>query len=211
MIALLTLFFTSLVVAFSGAMMPGPLLTVAINESTRRGVVAGPLLIAGHAILELILVVALFLGLAPFLKHDLFFLVIAFLGGAIMLWMAFGMFRSLPTLSAHNESTTAAKIKNLPLAGALMSLANPYWIIWWATIGIGYIMHAEKFGIWGIVFFFIGHIAGDLIWYSAISIAIGKGKKFLTDRIYRILIAVCGAFLVGFALYLVIMALVKII
>ena len=210
MFALLTLFFTSLVVAFSGAMMPGPLLTVTINESTRRGAIAGPLLIAGHAILELILVVFLILGLAPFLKHDVFFLVIAFLGGAIMFWMAYGMFRSLPTLSVQTEATTSVKQKNLPLAGALMSLANPYWIIWWATIGIGYIVYAQQFGLWGIVLFFIGHITGDLIWYSAISIAVSKGKKLFTDRIYRILIALCGSFLVGFALYLVIVALMKI-
>lgn len=210
MIALLTLFFSSLIVAFSGAMMPGPLLTVTINESTRRGAIAGPMLIAGHAILELVLMVALFLGLAPLLKHDLFFLVIAFLGGAIMFWMAYGMFRSLPTLSVQTEACNSVKQKNLPLAGALMSLANPYWIIWWATIGIAYIANAQQFGLWGIVLFFIGHISGDLIWYSAISITVSKGKKLFTDRVYRLLIALCGIFLVGFALYLVVVALIKI-
>jgi len=206
MIAFLTIFFTSLVIAFSGAMMPGPLLTITISESTRRGAMAGPLLISGHAVLELLLVVALLLGLGPILEHSLFFMASAFIGGAIMFWMAWGMFRSLPTLSVQSQASTG-KSNNLFLSGAIMSLANPYWIIWWATIGIAYIVHAQKFGLWGVALFFAGHITGDLIWYWAISVAVAKGKKLFTDKIYRTLIGICGAFLVGFAVYLVLSAL----
>ena len=57
MLPLLTIFFTSFCIALSGALMPGPLLTVTISETTRRGLLVGPLLIIGHSILELILVV----------------------------------------------------------------------------------------------------------------------------------------------------------
>ncbi len=46
--------------------MPGPLLTATISESSQRGFIAGPLLITGHAILELVLVIAFLLGLARF-------------------------------------------------------------------------------------------------------------------------------------------------
>jgi threonine/homoserine/homoserine lactone efflux protein len=203
MYSLIAIFFTAMVVALSGAMMPGPLLTVTISESTRRGISAGPLLIAGHAILELLLVIALLLGLGPLLKNEIFFVVIAFAGGLIMLWMAWGMFRSLPTLSVSYSGESIAK-NNLILSGALMSLVNPYWIIWWATIGIGYIVLSQKLGFWGVALFYLGHITGDLLWYSAISIAVGKGKRLFTDRVYRILIGVCGIFLVGFSVYLVV-------
>ena len=89
MFELVVIFFTSFVIALSGAIMPGPLLTITISESTRRGAVAGPLLISGHAVLELLLVIALLLGLGPILKHPLFFMISAFLGGAIMFLMAF--------------------------------------------------------------------------------------------------------------------------
>jgi len=202
MIALLTIFFTSLVIALSGAMMPGPLLTVTISESTRKGAIAGPMLIGGHAILELVLVIALILGLSPLLKNEVFFMAIAFVGGGIMFWMAWGMFKSLPSLTIKSEATSDKK-NNLLISGILMSLANPYWIIWWATIGIGYIVHSQKYGLLGISAFFIGHICGDLLWYSAISLAISKGKKIFTDNAYKILIAICGTFLVGFAIFLV--------
>jgi len=210
MISLLAVFFTSLVVAFSGAMMPGPLLTITISESTRRGPVAGPLLIIGHSVLELLLLIGLLFGLAPLLKNETFFIAIAFVGGLIMLWMAWGMFKTLPTLSVKADTTTS-KRKNLILTGAMMSLVNPYWIIWWATIGIGYIVLSQKLGFWGIAFFYFGHISGDMIWYVAISTAVGKGKKLFTDRIYRSLIAICGTFLVGFAFYLVFSGISKLI
>lgn len=210
MIALIAIFFTSLVVAFSGAMMPGPLLTVTISEATRKGPLAGVLLISGHAILELLLLVGLMFGLAPLFQNETFFIIVAFVGGLIMLWMATGMFKSLPTLSV-NGVQVADKKNNLVLSGALMSLVNPYWIIWWATIGIGYIITAQEFGWIGVIIFYIGHIMGDMIWYCAISFAVGKGKQLFTDKIYRILIGVCGLFLVGFSFYLVYSGLQKII
>jgi threonine/homoserine/homoserine lactone efflux protein len=202
MIALVAIFFTSLVVAFSGAMMPGPLLTVTISEAVRKGPSAGPLLISGHAMLELILLVGLMFGLAPLFKNETFFIIVAFVGGVIMFWMALGMFKSLPTLSV-NSAVVVEKKDNLVLSGALMSLANPYWIIWWATIGVGYIIAAQGLGWMGIIIFYIGHISGDMIWYCAISFAVGKGKQLFTDKIYKILIGVCGLFLVGFSFYLV--------
>jgi len=197
---LLTIFLSSFVIALSGAMMPGPLLTVTISESTRRGFMTGPLLIAGHAVLELALVIALLLGLAPFFQMPVVFIVTAVAGALILLWMAFNMFRSLPSLTiSWDEDKTK---RNHPIiSGILMSVANPYWIIWWATIGMGYILYSWQFGWLGIVFFFTGHILADLCWYSFISTAIAGGRHFLSDRIYRSLIAVCAAFLVLFASY----------
>jgi len=194
----ITLFVTSFIVALSGAVMPGPLLTMTISESPRRGVMTGPLLIAGHAVLELALVVALLMGLAPLLKMEPVFIVIALAGSAVLLWMGIGMLRSLPTMVLATEGD-GPKGRNLILSGVLMSLANPYWSIWWATIGLGYILHSMDAGTLGVVAFFSGHILGDLFWYAAVSAAIWKGSKLLSDRSYRILIGTCAVFLILFS------------
>ncbi len=180
--------------------MPGPLLTATISESTQRGFIMGPLLIAGHAILELGLIIALLLGLAPFLQQPAVFVTTALVGSAILFWMAFGMFKSLPSLRLSWEADQK-KRNNPVLSGILMSVANPYWIIWWATIGLGYILYSLQFGLWGVSFFFTGHILADLIWYSLIAAMVAGGRHFLTDRLYRGLIAVCAVFLVLFAGY----------
>jgi len=198
--ALFSIFITSFIIALSGAVMPGPLLTATVSEATQRGFSAGPLMIAGHAILELALAAALLAGLAPFLQMPVVFIAIAFSGSVILSWLAYGMFRSLPSLKLSWDETDDSK--NHPVvAGILMSLSNPYWIIWWTTIGMGYILYSRQFGLPGIAFFFTGHITADLAWYSFISAAVAGGRHFLTDRVYRGLIAICAVFLVLFACY----------
>ncbi|HOQ72329.1 MAG: LysE family transporter [Smithellaceae bacterium] len=205
---LFTIFASSFVIALSGALMPGPLLTATISESSRRGFWAGPLMIAGHAILELALVVALFLGLAPFFQMPAVFAASALAGAVILIWMAAGMLRSLPTLRLSWEGGQQ-KMNSTVLNGILMSVSNPYWIIWWATIGIGYIFYAWQYGLWGIAFFFAGHISADLAWYSFIAGAVARGRHLLTDRLYRRLIGFCALFLIGFAGYFAFAGLVK--
>lgn len=200
MTALFTIFASSFVIALSGALMPGPLLTATISESSRRGFIAGPLLMTGHAILELALLIAFLLGLAPFFQRQAVFVATALAGALILFWMAFGMFRSLPSLQLSWAGDR--KRGNHPLlSGILMSVANPYWIIWWATIGLGYILYSWRFGFWGIAFFFVGHILADFLWYSLIAAAVAGGRHFLTNRLYRGLIAACAVFLILFAGY----------
>ncbi len=180
--------------------MPGPLLTMTVSESTRRGGIAGPLLILGHGILELTLIVVLLLGLAPLLQRDDVFVFISLVGGSILFWMAFSMFKSLPGLRLE-LAASEEKQRNLVLAGLLFSLANPYWIIWWASIGLGYILHSVKFGVLGVAVFFAGHILADLAWYTLISFGVAKGRRFFSDIFYRRLIGCCASFLLIFSCY----------
>jgi threonine/homoserine/homoserine lactone efflux protein len=199
-LTLITILATSFVIAFSGAAMPGPLMTVTISESARRGFISGPLLILGHALLELALVILLMYGLAPFLKQEWVFAAIAIIGGVMLGFMGAGMLRSIPSLSIHKDIQTAQG-PNLVLSGVLVSVSNPYWSLWWATIGLGYVLYSSRYGPWGIIFFFIGHILGDLAWYSAIAMAMAKGKRFLSDTHYRALIGACAVFLLLLAAY----------
>ncbi len=209
-LALFTIFGSSFIIALSGAVMPGPVLTVTISESARRGAIAGPLMIFGHGILELVLVLALLGGLAPFLSREDVFIVVSLLGGIILFWMACLMFKDLPRMKLKLENGNQ-KERSLILSGIMLSLANPYWLIWWATIGIGYIMYSVKFGIPGIIAFFIGHILADLAWYSLISFGVAKGRNFFTDSFYRKLIGACATFLVFFSGYFFYSGLEKII
>lgn len=200
MIVLFTIFVSSFVIALSGAMMPGPLLTATISESTRGGFRAGPILILGHGLLELALVIALIMGLAPFFQKKWVFIGVALAGSMFLLWMAVGMFRSLSSLRLPGAAGPSEG-KGLVIKGVLLSVSNPYWIIWWATIGIGYIMQSREYGLWGVAFFFAGHITGDLAWYATISAGVGRGRHFLSDRLYRGIIGVCAGFLLVFAFY----------
>lgn len=197
-IALITIFCTSFILALSGALMPGPLLTVTISESSKRGAMTGPLVIFGHGLLELALIAALLSGLAPFLVRDDVFIFISLTGSAVLLWMGIGMLRSLPELRLEYDPPSE-KSKNRVLVGIVLSAINPYWLIWWASIGLGYIMHSLKFGLLGVVAFFTGHILADLAWYALVSFGIARGKHLLSNGLYRKMIGGCALFLILFS------------
>ncbi|MGE5598666.1 MAG: LysE family transporter, partial [Bacteroidota bacterium] len=196
-----SLFLTSLAVGFSGAMMPGPLLALDIRESVRLGFVAGPLLILGHAALELALVIAILLGFGRLLARDKVKGGISLAGGGVLLWMAWGMLRDASTLAPPGAAPAAAPGLPPVPAGALISLSNPYWSVWWASIGLAYLTRAREVPRYGAGLFFTGHILADFLWYSAVSAAVASGRSLLSTGLYRGLIAVCGLFLVYVALW----------
>lgn len=194
------IFGTAFVVGLSGAMMPGPLLAVTINESAKRGAMAGPLLVFGHMLLEATLVAGLGLGIAAFLKTQSVVASISLVGGAMLCWMGLGMIRSAARLSLQ-PTAEPRKGMHPAVAGAVVSLLNPYWSLWWATIGVGYVAIGARSGWPGIAFFFAGHILSDFAWYTLVSVAVARGKRLLTDPVYRWLIRVCGAAIVFFGLW----------
>lgn len=200
MLEVLTIFGGSFVIALSGALMPGPLFTMTIAETARRGFWAGPLLMTGHSLLELALVVAIILGVGPFLKQATVMAVIALLGGVTLVWMGADMIYHAGKLSLRADAAPQNRVLSghPVIMGALASLANPYWIIWWATIGLGYLVSSMKFGMLGVTIFFLGHISGDYAWYCLVSYAVSRGKRVLRDQSYRWTIRVCGVLLLGF-------------
>ncbi len=203
------LFATAFLVGLSGAMMPGPLLTVTIAESARRGFVTGPMIMLGHAILEFVLIIALIGGLSAFLTRDAVTTAIAVVGGSFLLYLGFTMSREALTgqvqLADWNGDAAAGKSKGMPLvlAGIVISISNPYWILWWATVGLTYLTMALEMGSVGVASFFSGHILADLMWYSAVAAAVAGGRKFISDQIYRYVIVICGIFLLGLGVYFI--------
>ncbi len=196
------IFFTAWIVGFSGALMPGPLLTVTISESAKRGAKAGPLLMVGHSILELSLVIALVMGLKRYLNNQAFLITVSILGGLFLLWMGYGMLKDvwLKNISLDLSVKERRVVIGPVMAGILVSLSNPYWTIWWATFGLSYITQAWVYGLAGLTFFYTGHILADFTWYGAVSLAVARGRNIMSEKLYRGLIAVCGAFLIGLAL-----------
>ncbi|RDV84282.1 LysE family transporter [Ammonifex thiophilus] len=207
---LFAVFGTSFLVALTGAMAPGPLLTVTLAESARRGKKVGPLLVVGHAALELLLVVLLVLGLAPFLSRPQVVAVIGMVGGLFLFWMGASLLRDvikgrlvLDLGAAGNRELGGGGAGKLIGLGAAVSLANPYWSLWWATVGFAYLTIALPMGPLGVGAFFTGHILADFLWYSVVAWAIASGRHFLGPRFYRGILGLSGIFLLGLAGYFV--------
>lgn len=200
---LIVIFVTSFLVGLSGALTPGPLLAVNITESSRRGFWAGPSLTLGHGVLELALVLALAQGLNRLLDRELVGAAIGLVGGSFLVGLGLLTVKNARQARvAFGASSKAASPRlAVPLAGALASLANPFWILWWATIGTSYVLWSLKLGTPGLASFYSGHILADLGWYSLVSGLIAGGRRWLRDSVYRALMAGCGLFLVGMGGY----------
>lgn len=194
--SLVSIFFISMGVGLSGAVMPGPLLTVTINESYRRGFVAAPLLVAGHAVLEGTLIVLLVLGLDRVVGNDIFFGVVGVAGGAFLFWMGLGMAMDVRDGRLHIDLRTHGGTRIGPfVAGLTTSVSNPYWFLWWATFGLSWLLRSMDRGVAGVLAFFTGHILADLLWYFLVAFLVVTGKRFLSDRAYNYVILGCGTFL----------------
>jgi threonine/homoserine/homoserine lactone efflux protein len=194
--SLASIFFISLGVGLSGALMPGPLLTVTINESYRRGFIAAPLLVAGHAVLEGVLIILLVLGLDQVLGNDIFFGVVGVAGGSFIFWMGLGMVLDMRNGTLHLDLKEHGARRMGPFtAGLTTSLSNPYWFLWWATFGTSWLLRSMDRGAAGVISFFTGHIMADLLWYFLVAFLVVTGKRFLSDRVYNYVILGCGAFL----------------
>lgn len=199
------IFLTAFLVGFSGAMMPGPLLTVTVNECGRRGFMAGPLVVLGHAILEILLVAGLVLGLGTFLALDPVTGAIGIVGGVVLLWMGYGIVKSayLGQVSLDVAVTGPATGIGPVWSSFITSLSNPYFILWWATVGAGYVAIARKLGAAGVGVFYVGHILSDLAWYSLIAVLATTGRRIVSDRVYRGVLGFLGVFLLGLAVYFI--------
>jgi threonine/homoserine/homoserine lactone efflux protein len=193
-------------IGFTGAMMPGPVTTLIVTETARRGFIAGPLITIGHALLELAMVVALVFGLGDLLKQNAVAGTIGLLGGLLLLWMGFDIVRSAWQGKVSFDTTrdvSASSFGNPIIAGILTSVANPYWILWWATVGAAYLITFRAFGIVGIVAFYIGHTLADWVWNNVVAFVVATGRRGMTDRVYRGILIVCGAFLIALSFYFV--------
>lgn len=194
------IFVSALAVGFSGAMMPGSLLTYTIRQALTAGPKAGFIITLGHALLELALIILIFLGFNMVLKSEAAQFAIGMLGGALLMYMGVDMIakaaKNKVSVKADEKGSSS---KGMFLSGIVISAANPYFLLWWAVVGLGFVMQSyQEMGYIGVGIFYIGHILADFIWYGAISIIIGKTRKFIKEKPYRVIIVILGAALVFF-------------
>ncbi len=188
----------------SGAMTPGPVLALVASEASRRGFVASPLIITGHALLELLLVGLMFVGLRRVLATRQAFIVLGLAGGGVLIWMGEEMVRqALQPGAGLNLSTAATQPVRLMLAGALVSLANPYWTVWWATVGTKLLQTVIGYGLAGAAIYWAGHVASDYVWYAIVGWLVSFRQQFWVGAPYRWLLGSCGALMLAMGAYFV--------
>jgi len=198
---------SAFLVGLTGAMAPGPMLVAVVTLTARKGFWQAPQIIGGHALVEIAIVVAFWLGLAKVVRRSgrRAFLVMRIAGGVALGVLGAMMVYGARTMSLSEEMAGTGEawylLLNPILVGAWVSLSNPYFLFWWATVGLGLASQATRIGRAGPPVFFFGHIHADIIWYLLVGAAVALGRRLISDAVYQWIILAGGVFLVGFGLY----------
>ena len=186
-----------IVISASGVMAPGPLFAANITHGLKDGAKSGIKMAIGHTIVELPLVILLGIGVFSLELFPEFRTVISILG-AITLFVFAAI--QIKTIFRNKKSTTNLKQRPL-VSGILLSALNPFFIIWWLTIGFKLISDAML--IWafsGILVLFVLHIWMDFAWLGAISYLASKSAKILSNKNYKIIMIGLSVMLVYFGI-----------
>ena len=186
-----------IVISISGVMSPGPLFAANVAYGLREGTKAGLKMAYGHTIVELPLVILLGIGVLSLEILPQFREIIALLG-AISLFV----FAGIQIRSVLKKPTTAFEGKHGPfLAGIMLSALNPFFLIWWFTIGFKLISDALVIASFaGIGIMFVFHIWMDYAWLCTVSFLSSKGKKILSTKNYTMFMIGVSGILIYFGI-----------
>jgi threonine/homoserine/homoserine lactone efflux protein len=185
------------VIGLSGALAPGPTLVATINASIAGDWTTGLKVSLGHAIVELFLVILILLGLATVALP--YTTVIAGIGGIAL--VVFGILTIKGSRKVTMRTSEVQTIANPYMAGLVTSAANPYFWIWWLSIGSAMVIAGLEGGLALAGAFMVGHWTADIAWYTFVSTGVSKGKTIFSDTVYQKIMGLCGIFLIIFGVY----------
>lgn len=205
---LLSFAITVIILTASGALAPGPLFFVTITHGVKFGFKSGLAFSIAHSIIEFALIILLALGFLSATNHPSLRLAVGITGGVALL--IFGSMQIRESLNPTEEpKLQQTSTKNLFLIGFALTGLNPYFIIWWLTIGANLIFLSLEFaGLFGVIFMYVCHVWVDYAWLTLISGFAKKSSKILQFKWYRLLIAFFGAVLIYFGLSFIVDSLV---
>ena len=226
------MFAASFVIGLSGAMMPGPVLSMTISETIlhekRRGWLVGVVVPAGHAILEIGLMIALWLGASALLVLPAVLRVIGIVGGlSLVLFGAIGLRTTVtrraelaragqdippPESPGDDVGTTGTRSPSLRrpfVMGFVLSATSSAWWAWWASIGMNAIAISSVFVFSSFavfITFFAGHVASDFAWYGLVGWLVSASKKVMSPRLHVGLLVGTNIFLLVIGAVFIIVA-----
>ena len=187
-----------IVISASGVMAPGPLFAANITYGLREGVKSGIKIAIGHSIVELPLVILLGIGVFSLEIFPEFRIIISIFGAITL----FGFAVIQITTVLKKKKNILNKPKQGPIVtGILLSALNPFFIVWWLTIGFKLISDAML--IWafaGILIVFVLHIWMDFAWLGITAFLASKSKGIISNTNYKIIILGLSATLIYFGI-----------
>ncbi len=195
----ITFAITVIILTTSGALAPGPLFFVTISHGIKSGTKSGIIFSITHSLIEFSLVFLLAVGLLSIAYQPTIKLVVGLAGGAVLVVFGVLQVRSSYLIKTNKTESERGTIGKLFLIGLALTGLNPYFVIWWLSIGANLILLSLEFaGLWGVLFMYVCHVWVDYVWLILLSTLAKKGNRILNHRCYRLLIAIFGVILIFF-------------
>jgi len=190
---------TVIVVTASGALAPGPLFFGLLMRGSKNGAKAGFSCAFGHMLVELPLVLALALGLLVVASQPTIKYVIGLIGGIGLI--GFGTAQIYETIKNKPEQTDPPKTASMAGSSLMLGVAltglNPYFILWWLTIGSVLVVQALAFAaIAGVLIMYASHVWMDYAYLTAVAHLGKKGKAIIGSRYYKLALVAFGLILI---------------
>jgi threonine/homoserine/homoserine lactone efflux protein len=189
----------AVLISFSGVMMPGPVLAATIAKGYRDEK-AGIKIALGHGLIEFPLMALIVLSLGFIFEDERIMLSIGLVGGALLVFMGAMMIRNREQIAVTGKDSLP---ESALVAGALTTSANPYFFLWWATVGAVLIVSAEYFGAMVVLVFAVVHWSCDLAWYALTSFAVFRSRHLWTPLVHQLVFGACGVLMVLFGIYFI--------
>jgi threonine/homoserine/homoserine lactone efflux protein len=186
-------------ISLSGVLAPGPI-TAATLAAGVRTPHAGALIALGHAAVEVPLMLLIVAGAGAVFNIPSVKLGIGLAGGAFLLVLGSQLLASVRKADVVEDASDG---RHPFLTGVVLTAANPYFLLWWATVGLALATDAVSLGIVAFVLFALLHWLCDLIWLEILSFGSYTGTEVMGGRLQQIVLVVCGVALLVFgALFL---------
>ena len=207
-----------ILISTSGVLSPGPLFFINLLYGTRYGSFVGLKIASGHAIVEFPLIIILSYGLYTFSSFnvsDVVFKFIGTIGGIFILFFSilqiYSILRDKKSSQSKGITNTKFNIRNPILVGFIFTILNPFFLVWWFTIGSKMISDSlVNFGlVEGTSIVFFSHIWMDYFWLWFTSFMINKGKSIIKEKVYRIFVFAISVILGIYGVYLLFTSLIR--
>ena len=186
-------------ISLSGVLSPGPLFATNIFYGIKNGSKAGLKIATGHSLIEFPLILAIGFGVLSFEAFPQFRVFITILG-ALGLFAFAGL--QIKTVLRDKKNEKRISNKHNPLiAGMIFTGLNPFFIIWWLTIGFKLI--SDSIAIWsmaGLLILFGVHVWMDFAWLIGTAFISGKSSRWINGRTYKIILVALSFILIYFGI-----------
>ena len=217
-----------IVLSTSGVLSPGPLFLANLIYGSNQGYYAGIKIANGHMTAELLLIILLsssLFGFSFFTAGPGALRIVGMIGGiAIMLFAIAQILNIIKKVGYAADVINKNNIQDIEykssyfslldkisrkvnlgplIVGVVFTAMNPFFVIWWLTVGIKLISDSiYLFGIVeGVFLLFLFHIWMDYAWLAVTAYLISKGWSIVKMRSYRLFVICINIILISYGFY----------